>query len=110
MAEVSLEGDPLLGEIMERLKKALNPARIYLFGSRARGEAAPDSDYDILVLVDHPTEPRYRLSQKGFEALRGIPAAVDVVVWDRATFDARRHLKVSFSATMLREGRLLHAA
>jgi len=102
--------DPVLAEIVERLVNALCPARIYLFGSQARGDAGPDSDYDLMVLVDRPTEPRYRLSQKGFRALRGVAVAVDVVVWDRETFDARLHLKASFPATVVREGRLLHAA
>lgn len=105
-----LARDTVLREIVKRLIHTLNPVRIYLFGSRARGESGPDSDYDILVLVEHPDEPRYRLSQKGYRALRGIPAAVDVVVWDRETFDSRLHLKASFAATVLREGTLLHAA
>lgn len=109
-SEVLLERAPVLREIVERLKAALSPARIYLFGSKARGDAGPDNDYDILVLVDNPTEPRYRLSQKGFRALHGIPAVVDVIVWDRAAFDAWKYLKASFSATVLREGGLLHAA
>ena len=111
----SLEGgllgrEPVLAEIVRRLVKACHPERIYLFGSMARGDAGPDSDYDILVLIEHPTEPLYRLSQRGFRALRGIDAAVDVVVWDRATFDARLHLPASFPATVVREGRLLHVA
>jgi predicted nucleotidyltransferase len=105
-----LAREPLLAEIVRRLVKAIEPERIYLFGSMARGDAGPDSDYDILVLVEHPTEPLYRLSLRGFRALRGIDAAVDVVVWDRATFDARLHLPASFPATVVREGRLLHAA
>uniref|UniRef100_A0A7C2WJK7 Nucleotidyltransferase domain-containing protein n=1 Tax=Thermorudis sp. TaxID=1969470 RepID=A0A7C2WJK7_9BACT len=105
-----LARDPVLAEIVRRLVDALHPDRVYLFGSRARGDAGPDSDYDILVLVDHPTEPRYRLSQRAFRALRGVPAAVDVVVWDRQTFDARLHVKASFPAMVAREGKLLHAA
>lgn len=100
----------VLVRIIERLVEVYQPDRIYLFGSKARGDAGPDSDYDILVLVEHPTEPLYRLSQRGFRALRGIAAAVDVVVWDRATFDARLHLPASFPATVVREGRLLHVA
>ncbi|MBE0478704.1 nucleotidyltransferase domain-containing protein [Candidatus Aerophobetes bacterium] len=28
--------------------------RIYLFGSRARGNEKPDSDYDLLIVADHP--------------------------------------------------------
>ncbi len=107
---VSLTSDPALAEIVRRLVEAYQRERIYLFGSKARGDTGPDSDYDILVLVEHPTEPRYRLSQKGFRALRGVPAAVDVVVWDRESFDGRLQLKASFPATVLREGRLLHAA
>lgn len=33
---------------------ALDPDRIILFGSRARGDARPDSDYDLLVVKDTP--------------------------------------------------------
>ena len=102
--------DPVLVEIVNRLVAILNPQRIYLFGSQARGDAGPDSDYDLLLLVDDASEPANRLSQRGYRALRGILAAVDVVVWDRETFDARLHLKASFPATVIREGRLLHAA
>ena len=110
LPHLTAEDRCVLVRIIERLVAVYQPDRIYLFGSKARGDAGPDSDYDILVLVGHPTEPLYRLSQRGFRALRGVPAAVDVVVWDRATFDARLHLPASFPATVVREGRLLHVA
>ncbi len=42
--------DPILIDIVRRLVEAYHPEHIYLFGSRARGEAGPDSDYDILVM------------------------------------------------------------
>lgn len=45
-----------LGAHSEALR-ALGVIRIGLFGSRARGDAAPDSDIDLLVtLVDHRYE------------------------------------------------------
>ena len=34
------------------IKKKLSIHRIELFGSRARGDADPDSDMDVLVIVD----------------------------------------------------------
>ena len=36
--------DGTLADIVERLDEALHPQRIYLFGSRARGERGEDSD------------------------------------------------------------------
>jgi len=37
--------------LLERVLREWNPERIQLFGSRARGDANPDSDWDILVVV-----------------------------------------------------------
>lgn len=105
-----MKDDQALGEMVARLTATLDAQRIYLFGSRARGDAGSDSDYDLLVVVEAGDEPLYRLSQRGYRALRTIDAAVDVVVWDRETFDRRVHLKASFPATVVREGRLLHVA
>jgi predicted nucleotidyltransferase len=38
------------------LSRKLQVDRLVLFGSRARGDAAPDSDMDILVIIDTPAE------------------------------------------------------
>lgn len=40
-----------LDEVVHRLVEALNPVAIYLFGSRARGTARPDSDFDLMVVT-----------------------------------------------------------
>ena len=59
--------DPILVSIVDRLIGIYHPERIYLFGSAARGEAGPDSDYDIMIvvpdgmpLVMQDTGPAYR--------------------------------------------------
>ena len=51
---------PMLAEMVRRLVKVYDPDRIYLFGSAARGNAGPDSDYDFMVVVgdDAPRERR----------------------------------------------------
>ena len=41
--------DPVLPEVVRRLAEVYHPLRIYLFGSAARGDAGPDSDYDLMV-------------------------------------------------------------
>jgi predicted nucleotidyltransferase len=54
MRKIKTEDDPILAAIKERLYAVLseNAREIILFGSRARGDAERDSDYDILLLVD----------------------------------------------------------
>ena len=41
----------MLAEIVRRLVEAYHPERIFLFGSWARGDAGPVSDYDLMVVV-----------------------------------------------------------
>jgi uncharacterized protein len=43
--------DDALREVVQRLVEGLHPVAIYLFGSRARGTARPDSDFDLLVVT-----------------------------------------------------------
>ena len=110
MVELSSAQDPLLAEITRRLVDAYDPERIFLFGSAARGDAGPDSDYDIMVLVSDCAPRQKRSGNLAFRALRGIPVPIDVLVWTRSDFEKQLHLKASFPSTILREGKLLYAA
>jgi predicted nucleotidyltransferase len=104
----SAASDPVLDEIVSRLVRDFHPERIYLFGSRARGDSGPDSDYDVLLVLRELTDRRYRLCQAAYLALRGVPAAVDVDVWGKDDFDRRQDNPASLPATIIREGRLLY--
>ncbi|MBI4491823.1 MAG: nucleotidyltransferase domain-containing protein [Chloroflexi bacterium] len=110
MEQDLLKRDPKLAEVVRRLVEAYQPECIYLFGSVARGEAGPESDYDLLVVVPDDAPPERKRSRLAYEVLRGTGVAADVLVCTHSYFEARRHLKASLPGTILREGRLLHAA
>jgi predicted nucleotidyltransferase len=110
MTESLLDQDPVLAEIVRRLVAAYQPERIYLFGSKARGDAGPDSDYDLLLVAPDDAPAERRDSKLAYEVLWGVRASVDAVVCRSRWFHARTHLKASLPGTVLREGRLLHAA
>lgn len=80
-------------EVVEAVVGALNPAKVILFGSLARDEAGPDSDIDLLVVLDHaPEDRRIPLAVAAHRAIS--PALpVDVVITDRAEVERRGHLK-----------------
>jgi predicted nucleotidyltransferase len=101
--------DPVLEEIVRRLVEAYRPERIYLFGSRSRGDVGPGSDYDLLVVVPDDASEEQKDSALAYRALRGTGVAADVVVWTRCRFERRKHVVCSLPATVLREGRLVHA-
>jgi predicted nucleotidyltransferase len=101
---------PLLQEIVSRLVKAYHPERIYLFGSAARGDAGPDSDYDLMLVLPDEAPAELRREALGYRALRGTGTAVDLLVWTRRDFDLQLHLKASLPSTVLREGKLVYGA
>ena len=44
--------DPLVEQVVKRIVEAIRPCKVILFGSRARGDAGPDSDVDLLIVYD----------------------------------------------------------
>jgi predicted nucleotidyltransferase len=107
-AKSELANDPVLLSMLERIRSTLDPERVYLFGSRARGQATPDSDYDFLVVVPHSEKPRYRRDQEAYLALCGSGAAKDIIVLTRAEFESSRRVASSLTSAVLSEGILLH--
>jgi len=103
-------GDPVLAEVVRRLVEVYHPLRIYLFGSAARGDAGPDSDYDISVVVPGEAPPELRSEQMAYRALRGTGVAADILVWTREDFEKQLHLKASLPSAIVEEGRLLYEA
>lgn len=110
MTDTVLNPDQHLAEIVRRLAEAYRPEQIYLFGSKARSDGGPDSDYDLLIVVPDDAPSERKRSRIAYRAMRGTGIAADVLVCTRSYFEARRHLRASLPGTVLREGRLVHVA
>jgi len=110
LPHLTAEDRCVLVRLIECLVEAYEPDRIYLFGSKARGDAGPDSDYDLLAVVSESDLAPYRRDMLAFRALCGVGAAKDVVVYTREEFESRSQVVSSLPATVLREGRVLYAA
>ncbi len=76
---IPLEVDKIIQEMVRRVVVGFHPEMIVLFGSHARGNAGPDSDVDLLVVM--PVNGSKRdLTIKIRKALAGMGLAKDVVV------------------------------
>lgn len=104
------ESDAILKQMLERLVATFHPEMIYLFGSKARGDAGRDSDYDFLVIVSDSTEPGYRRAQRAHRALVDVPYAADIIVLTRKEFERKKSVIGSLPETVLYEGKPLYAA
>lgn len=113
---VPLKGLPLtplaarwLPVVKRRIVRRFHPARIVLFGSQVRGDARPDSDADLLVvlsghrgLVPTPADVH--------AALVGIPLAKDIIVATERDLMERADTAGTILGPALEEGRTIYAA
>ena len=98
--------DAILRTLQQELAKALGSQleRVVLYGSRARGEARPDSDIDVLIVVKG--EVNYPdLMQRTSEIVAGVSLQNDVVI--SRTFASRAQFETAqnpFFINVRREG------
>jgi len=98
-------------ELVRFIAEAVHPLRIILFGSAARGEARPDSDIDIMVVMPEGTHRRRTAQDLHMLLYRaGFPLAVDIVVAVPEDIEKYRDDIGYIYHRVLKEGRELYAA
>jgi len=96
-----------LPEAIERITRRFQPVRIILFGSWARGDARPNSDVDLLVVLPQ-VENKRRATVEILRALNGLPMSKDVVVTTPEEIAARGNIVGDVLRPALREGKVIY--
>ena len=89
-----------------RIVVEMRPEKVILFGSAARGEAAEDSDIDIVVIAESPASFVDRIGQALdlYQGKREVQALVyRPEEWRRMLAEGR-----SFASTVTSEGRVVY--
>lgn len=70
---------PVPQALLAQIVAYFHPLRIVLFGSAARGTAGPDSDLDLLVILDDDAPDNHLTLRAGWESRRGYNHPADIV-------------------------------
>ncbi len=101
-----MTNENLLAFIADRIVARFHPLKVILFGSRARADARPDSDADLLVVMPTPADKR-ALAIEMRRSVRDLPLAKDIIVTTPEEIVRRGELPGSVLRAALREGRVI---
>ena len=99
-----------LEAVVARIVGAIDPGAIWLFGSRARGDARPDSDFDLLVVGKSGADLGSDDYEKVDRPLNGLGIGCDIVPCAAQDFEDGVQLDTSFIARVVGEGRKIYEA
>lgn len=93
--------------MMDRIVRDCHPLKIILFGSHARGEAGPESDIDLLVVLPEVSNKRHAAVAIR-RALTDLPVPKDIVVTTPEEIARRGDLIGTVLRHALCEGKVLY--
>ena len=99
--------EAVLAEVVRRLVEAVDPDKIILFGSRARGDYRADSDLDLLV-IKASEEPQHRREIRAYKALSGLGVPKDILWYTPEEVEDWSAVKYHVATRAMREGRVIY--
>ena len=94
--------------MVRRIVERFDPEQIILFGSHARGEAGPNSDVDLLVIMPVSGSKREKQIEIGV-ALHDLQVPMDIIVSTPEEVKRRRRIVGTVIRPALNEGKVLYA-
>ena len=103
--------EDLLQGMVRTIVTEVDPEMVILFGSRARGEATPESDVDLIVIQKGPlvgNRSKVREEARLYKALARVRVRKDILVYSRDDVEYWKDSRNYVLARALREGRVLY--
>ena len=101
---------PAVNEAALRLAQATRAEAVLLFGSRARGDERPDSDWDLCVVLPDDVEPGRFNAVTLWPIAAAEGESVQVYPIRRSVFEERRHDVTAVSHDIYQDGIILFGA
>jgi predicted nucleotidyltransferase len=101
--------EQIVAKLTGVLVQAARPKRIILFGSQARGDAAEDSDFDVMVVEEKPAN-RFAEMVRLNRLLRSLDIAVDLLVVSEEKFQYWRDTPGNVYYEAALDGKVLYEA
>ena len=100
------QADNAFAAIGEVARSVIPGARVLLFGSHARGEADPESDYDIIVITERPVDIRSKFALRTHIRKQLLERGIrcDVLVQSEQEIQTKRELPGHVVRNALRDG------
>ena len=95
--------------IVDRLVREFEPVKIILFGSQGRGDARPDSDIDLLVVLRR-VENKHQAHVAMLRTLGDLTVPVDIVISTPEELARRGHIVGPIFRPALRDGKVIYEA
>jgi predicted nucleotidyltransferase len=95
-------------QMVDLIVARFQPEKIILFGSQARGEAGPDSDVDLLVVMPVSGSKREMAVKIGV-ALHRFRIPKDIIVTTPEEFEWRKEIPGTIERPAMLEGRVVYA-
>lgn len=109
MDPAQVRDDPVIRQFLEKIADVRERvAKVVLFGSRARGDNRPWSDYDVLLLVDKRDQTlKDRIYDSVVEIQADLGCDLSLKIIPEAQWERQRALGSRFVANVTREGIVL---
>lgn len=99
-----MKTEPRLARLVALCKEEMQAEEVWLFGSRARGDEGPYSDWDVLAIIPDDAPPEIDSLRRAFQVRRKSGVHADLLTARRSDFNESTDTVNTIAYDVAREG------